>query len=162
MKLRFALFVSLLLVLSVCLSSCKKELKDFSFSYSMETVANYKLAVSFKSDKTFRLEEYNYYMDNMDGIKRPKIVEGKLSDEEFNALVPLLVDCDFFGMEDSYGFEKEAHPIFSDIMYQISFITEGKEKYISIRNTNIKEFSSSFLDVLDFINTFLKDHKDDK
>ena len=162
MKLRFTLFASLFLVLSICLTSCKKELKDFSFSYSMETVANYKLAVSFKSDKTFRLEEYNYYMDNMDGIRRPKIVEGTLSDQEYDTLKPLLTDCDFFAMEDSYGFEKEAHPIFSNIMYQISFSTENREKYISIRNTNIKEFSSSFLNVLDFINTFLNDHKDDK
>ena len=162
MKLHVTLLASLFLILSVCLTSCKKELKDFSFSYSMETVANYKLSVSFKSDKTFRLEEYNYYMDNMDGIRRPKIVEGTLTDEEFNALKPLLADCDFFDMKDSYGFEKEPHPIFSEIMYQISFTTEGKEKYISIRNTNIKEFSSSFIKVLDFISSFLEQHKDDK
>lgn len=60
MKLRITLFTTLLVLLSACFTGCKKELKDFSFSYSMESVDNYKLMVLFDSDKTFRIEEYNY------------------------------------------------------------------------------------------------------
>ena len=35
------------------------------------------------SDKTFRIEEYNYYMDNFAKKRDPKIMEGTLTDEEF-------------------------------------------------------------------------------
>lgn len=159
MKLRITLFTSLLILLSICFTGCKQELKDFSFSYSMESVDSYKLLVQFNSDKTFRLEEYNFYMDNIANKRDPKIIDGKLTDEEFNTLKGLLENCDFFGMEDSYGFDKEANPIFSEIMYQISFSTGGKEKYISIRNSNMREFSSSFIDVIDYIKSFLNSHK---
>ena len=110
MKLRITLFATLLVLLSACFTGCKKELKDFSFSYSMESVDNYKLMVLFDSDKTFRIEEYNYYMD---------------------------------------------------IMYQVSFTTEGKEKFISIRNSDTGQFSASFVKLIGFINTFLNNHKND-
>ena len=60
------------------LQAVKKELKDFSFSYSMESVDNYKLMVLFDSDKTFRIEEYNYYMDNFAKKRDPKIMEGDI------------------------------------------------------------------------------------
>ena len=159
MKLRITLLTSLLILFSLTFNSCKKELKDFSFSYSMESVDSYKLVLQFNDDQTFRLEEYNFYMDNMEKKRDPKIVEGKLTEDEFKALKPLLANCDFFDMKDSYGFEKEPDPVFSDIIYQISFSTEGKEKYISIRNTKTSEFSSSFIEVLDYIKVFLKNHK---
>ncbi len=61
MKLRITLFATLLFFCLLVLQAVKKELKDFSFSYSMESVDNYKLMVLFDSDKTFRIEEYNYY-----------------------------------------------------------------------------------------------------
>ena len=75
MKLRITLFTTLLVLLSACFTGCKKELKDFSFSYSMESVDNYKLMVLFDSDKTFRIEEYNYYMDNFAKKRDPKIMD---------------------------------------------------------------------------------------
>lgn len=104
MKLRITLFAILLVLLSACFTGCKKELKDFSFSYSMESVDNYKLMVLFDSDKTFRIEEYNYYMDNFAKKRDPKIMEGTLTDEEFASLKPILQKCNFFKMKDSYGF----------------------------------------------------------
>ena len=106
MKLRITLFATLLVLLSACFTGCKKELKDFSFSYSMESVDNYKLMVLFDSDKTFRIEEYNYYMDNFAKKRDPKIMEGTLTDEEFASLKPILQKCNFFKMKDSYGFEE--------------------------------------------------------
>ena len=135
MKLRITLFATLLVLLSACFTGCKKELKDFSFSYSMESVDNYKLMVLFDSDKTFRIEEYNYYMDNFAKKRDPKIMEGTLTDEEFASL--------------------------GDIMYQVSFTTEGKEKFISIRNSDTGQFSASFVKLIGFINTFLNNHKND-
>ena len=134
MKLRITLFATLLVLLSACFTGCKKELKDFSFSYSMESVDNYKLMVLF---------------------------EGTLTDEEFASLKPILQKCNFFKMKDSYGFEEETNRDLGDIMYQVSFTTEGKEKFISIRNSDTGQFSASFVKLIGFINTFLNNHKND-
>ena len=161
MKLRITLFATLLVLLSACFTGCKKELKDFSFSYSMESVDNYKLMVLFDSDKTFRIEEYNYYMDNFAKKRDPKIMEGTLTDEEFASLKPILQKCNFIKMKDSYGFEEETNRDLGDIMYQVSFTTEGKEKFISIRNSDTGQFSASFVKLIGFINTFLNNHKND-
>ena len=89
MKLRITLFTTLLVLLSACFTGCKKELKDFSFSYSMESVDNYKLMVLFDSDKTFRIEEYNYYMDNFAKKRDPKIMDG--TDKPVGILVRWLI-----------------------------------------------------------------------
>ena len=105
MKLRITLFATLLVLLSACFTGCKKELKDFSFSY--------------------------------------------------------LQKCNFFKMKDSYGFEEETNRDLGDIMYQVSFTTEGKEKFISIRNSDTGQFSASFVKLIGFINTFLNNHKND-
>ena len=150
MKLRITLFATLLVLLSACFTGCKKELKDFSFSYSMESVDNYKL-----------MEEYNYYMDNFAKKRDPKVMEGTLTDEEFASLKPILQKCNFFKMKDSYGFEEETNRDLGDIMYQVSFTTEGKEKFISIRNSDTGQFSASFVKLIGFINTFLNNHKND-
>ena len=142
MKLRITLFTTLLVLLSACFTGCKKELKDFSFSYSMESVDN-------------------YYMDNFAKKRDPKIMEGTLTDEEFASLKPILQKCNFFKMKDSYGFEEETNRDLGDIMYQVSFTTEGKEKFISIRNSDTGQFSASFVKLIGFINTFLNNHKND-
>lgn len=161
MKLRITLFAVLSVFLSVCLTGCKQELKDFSFSYSMESVSNYKLVVMFDSNKTYRIEEYNYLMDNIERKRDPKIKEGTLSDEEYEALKPLLQKCNFFKMKDSYGFDEAINRDMGDIMYQVSFSSEGKEKYISIRDSETSQFSGSFVKLIGFINTFLNTHKND-
>lgn len=140
------------------LSGCKSDYKEFSFSYSMESVSNYKVMVMFDSNKNYRLEKYNYYMDNFAKKRDPKIYEGKLTDEEFAALKPILIDCDFFTMDDSYGFDKEAGDTY--VMYQISFTADGREKFISIRGGSHK-FSSSFHELVSYINEFLNTHHND-
>lgn len=53
-------------------------------------------------------------------------MEGTLTDEEFASLKPILQKCNFFKMKDSYGFEEETNRDLGDIMYQVSFTTEGK------------------------------------
>ena len=113
----------------------------------MESVDNYKLMVLFDSDKTFRIEEYNYYMDNFAKKRDPKIMEGTLTDEEFASLKPILQKCNFFKMKDSYGFEEETNRDLGDIMYQVSFTTEGKEKFISIRNSDTGQIFRFFREV---------------
>jgi hypothetical protein len=62
-------------------------------------------------------------------------------------------------MKDSYGFEKDYNRDLGDIMYQISFNAEGKDKYISIRSTEDQPFSTQFVGLIGYINKFINSHK---
>lgn len=62
-------------------------------------------------------------------------------------------------MEDSYGFDKEYNRDLGDIMYQVSFSTKDKDKFISIRTTENQQFSSGFISLIGYINTFINSHK---
>jgi hypothetical protein len=143
----------------VVLSGCRNNLKDFSFGYNMESVDHYKAAVSFDSDKTYKIEIHNYSMDNHTGKQTPVIKEGTLTEEEYQTLKALLANCNFFKMKDSYGFDKEADEFISDIMYQVYFQTPGKGKFISIRTISEHTFPLPFIELLNYTNTFLSEHK---
>lgn len=125
----------------------------------MESVDNYKLQISFNSNKTYRIEEYSYFMDNSEKKRAPNIKEGVLTEEEYTAIQELLQKCNFFKMKDSYGFDKEINRDLGDVMYQVSFTSEGKEKFISIRDSDTSQFSGSFVKLIGYINTFLNTHK---
>jgi hypothetical protein len=144
---------------AVLLAGCGNRLKEFSFSYSMESVNYYKAAVSFDSNKTYKIEIHNYYMDNHAGEQAPVIREGTLTDEEYKTLETLLSKCNFSKMNDSYGFDQETDELIGDIMYQVSFQTPRKGKFISIRNISDHTFPLPFIDLLGYINTFLAEHK---
>ncbi len=148
-------FLSMLLMLS--LTGCKKGLSDFAFSYTMESVENYKVVLTVNSDRSYRLDVANYYMAKQSGQFEPKVAEGTLTDAEFNAFSHLLGETDFFAMKDSYGFEADASEL--NIMYQVYFKTGGKDKYISIRDSEANKFPASFLQLLEYINTFIGEHK---
>jgi len=139
-------------------TGCRKKLKDFSFSYSMESVNNYKVVVSFDSNKTYKMEKYNYFMDNHANTRKPVIKEGTLTDDEYKTIRNLLSKANLFKMKDSYGFEKEPDDVMGDIIYQIHFHTKGKDKYISMRHSEGIKYPSSFLNLLAYINTFIQDH----
>jgi len=144
--------------LVVLFAGCRKNLKEFSFSYSMESVENYKTVVSFDSKQTYKIETYNYYMDNHADKREPIIKEGTLTDEEYKTIKKLLTACNFSKMKDSYGFDKEPDESIGDIMYQIYFQTPEEGKFISIRSADSNKFPASFIELLKYINTFLSQH----
>lgn len=159
MKNRIALLSFLSIFMLFVCSGCKKELKDFSFTYIMESVDNYKLQISFDSDKTYRIEECNYSMANFEKKPNFNIKEGALTNEEYAIIKELLTRCNFFKMKDIYGFDNGENCNLGDIIYQISFVSEGKEKLISIRDSDTGQFSGSFVKLIGYINTFLNSHK---
>jgi hypothetical protein len=154
-------FISLILAALLLSGGCRKSLKDFSFYYSVESVNNHKLAFSLSSNKTYKIEEYNYFMDNHANRKAPVIQEGTLTDEEYEEAVKHLSACNFFEMKDSYGFDKET-AYDGNIIYQITFSTQGREKYISIRNNDDNLFPATFIDLLKYVSNFLKNHPLDR
>ena len=144
--------VGLLLIL--CAISCKREVKPFTFSYSMESVNNYKVMLSFGSDKQYRVERYNYFMDNFAHKRDPKIIDGVMTDAEYNRLATLVAESDLLSMDDSYGFDKAPTEGLGDIVYQISYTCGGEEKYISIRSTEGQRYSDAFVELVREITRF--------
>lgn len=148
-------------LLCVC-TGCRKAVEDFSFSYSMESVNNYKVIVAFQSsDKSYRIEETNFFMDNHANRKAPSIREGVMTDSECREVAKLLSASKLFEMEDSYGFEQEYNRELGDIMYQIAYKSGGKEKFISIRNSERQLFPSPFLKLLKYANSFVSAHREE-
>ena len=152
---RMILISTISAALIVIFAGCKKNLKDFSFSYSMESMGSYKTTFSIDSDKNYKIETHNYFMDNRSAKRAPIIKEGTLTDEEYETMKKMLEKCNFFKMKDSYGFEEEPSDSTADIMYQIQFQTSGKTKYISFRNTDKTKFPASFVKLISHIGTFM-------
>ncbi|MDR2389153.1 MAG: hypothetical protein LBD89_05130 [Tannerellaceae bacterium] len=151
-------FILMISALPILFGGCRKSMKDFSFHYSMESVNNYKVAFSFDSKKTYKIEKYNYFMDNHANRQDPVIQEGSFTDEEYREAVKYLVACNFFRMKDSYGFDKEPDDYLGNIIYQITFRNQGREKFISIRNNDENLFPATFIDLLKYVGNFLKTH----
>jgi hypothetical protein len=151
-------FIPALFTALTMFGGCRKSLNDFTFNYSMESVNNYKLMFTLSSDKTYKIEEHNYFIDNHSNKQEPVVREGSLTDEEYGEALKYLSACDFFKMKDSYGFDKDPAQGLSNILYQIAFHTEGKEKYVSIRNSEDNRYPASFISLLRYVSNFLKEH----
>lgn len=159
MEKRF-LFLSLTCILmGLIFVGCNKRPAEYQFSYSMESVDNYKIVVTFNSDKTYKIEEFNYFLDNQANIRAPKIKDGNLTDEEYELASDKIFNANLFNMDDTYGFDNEDRSTLGDIIYQFYLTRDGEEKYISIANGSNQKFSSSFLELIDFINDFIRTNK---
>lgn len=154
MKIQKFWFAIVGLFLILCSISCKREVKPFTFSYSMESVNNYKVMLSFGSDKQYRVERYNYFMDNFAHKRDPKIVDGVMTEEEYDRLATLVAESDLLAMKDSYGFEQAPTGALGDVVYQISYTCGDEEKYISIRSTEGQRFSNAFVKLVREITQF--------
>ena len=110
--------------------------------------------LSFGSDKQYRVERYNYFMDNFAHKRDPKIIDGVMTDAEYNRLATLVAESDLLSMDDSYGFDKAPTGGLGDIVYQISYTCGGEEKYISIRSTEGQRYSDAFVELVREITRF--------
>lgn len=160
MKRRFLLLSLSILLMGFIFVTCKQEPKTFLFTYSMESVDNYKVVVSFDSGKKYKIEEYNYFLDNQANKKEPKIKEGVLTDEEYATIKEKIFKANLFKMNDTYGFDGEdSRSDLGDIMYQIYLSGDGEEKYISIANNKELKFPAPFIELVDVVSGFLNTYK---
>lgn len=156
---RFFLLCLTIFVAGLTLTSCNEKQTDFLFTYSMESVDNYKIAVTVKGDKSYKIEEYNYFMDNQANRKDPKIKEGIFAEEEFSEMRDRIFRSKLLKMDDAYGFQDGVNPDLGGIMYQIYFASGGDEKYISIAYDKDVKFPSAFVDLVSYLNDFLSKNK---
>jgi hypothetical protein len=137
----------------VLLYSCTNKNEDYIFKYSLESISNYKVTLTFnRKDSTCAIQEFNYFFDNMEKRRRPLTFTGKLSKPDYDRFTDLISGSKLLKLKDNYGFEN-ATDATGAIIYQISYITGHQEKYITIKpSANDNNFSSTFLQLINFCN----------
>lgn len=145
----------ILFLLGMLCGGCRKEVKEFTFQYTVESVDTYKFILTVRSDSTYRLEKYNYYMDNFERKQRPVVSEGRVSPARFGHLKKLLEESGLFSLKDAYGFQDDTSgaPASPGLIYQVHCQSEGKEKFVTCRGN--ARLPLSFIRLLQFMNTFL-------
>lgn len=162
MKQQGILLFTLVLVATLLLSSCQSELKEFSLSYSFESVDNYKVMITIDSDKKYKIEKFNYFMDNHENTQRPFVIEGSLTDEEYITIKTAIQDSRIFKMEDSYGFVTNADNGMGNIIYQLTLDADGKQKFVTFRDNTDVLIPDSLLKLTQHLNTFIKTYEQNK
>lgn len=154
MKLQLILGGILLLLEMLC-SGCRKEVNEFTLTYTVESVDTYKFILTLRGDSTYRLEKYNYYMDNFERKQRPVVREGRVTPVRFGELKKLLEESDLFSLKDAYGFqeEKTGAPASSGLIYQVGLQEGGKDKFVTYPGN--ARLPLSFIRLVQFMNAFL-------
>lgn len=157
MKVQLVLKGLFFLLCVICTGCREPPMKDFTFSYTAESINSYKFIVTIHSDSTYQIEKFNYYMDNIERKQRPEIRSGRLTGGQFKTLKVRLEESNLFSMNDSYGFEKgeTRWSTSSDIIHQVYFSMAGKEKFVTCNNS--AELPASFIRLVKFVNTLLSD-----
>ena len=84
------------------------EMEEFTYTFSMESVGNYKVDFQMNPDSTFQIEQQDYFFDRYAKKSSPNIRQGTLSSEEFAKFDKLIRESDLYSMDDSYGFDKNS------------------------------------------------------
>ncbi len=148
------LYLFLISMLFIIGFGCKRTstIEDFTYTYSMENVNNFKIEFQLVSDSTYEISQFNYFFDNFEGNKKPIVTKGKLDNEEFSRFEKLIEKSDINSMKDSYGFENETD---NDVVYMIGLEQEDKTKFVSINLNAIDSFSQEFKDLISYTNTII-------
>lgn len=155
MKKKHILLATLLaIVITGCTSTSTMD--DFTYTYSMENVNNFKIEFQLNSDSTFKITQFNFFFDNFEKSKKPVSTEGTLTSEEFSKFRSLLQQSNIDEMKDSYGFDDKTADE-SDIVYMIELKQGEKSKFVSIKGNKITSFSKKFTELISYTNTIISE-----
>lgn len=143
----YFIIATLLVVFSGCTTT--PPLNDFTYTYSMENVNNFKIEFQLNSDATFKITQYNFFFDNFEKSKKPFTTEGTLESNEFSTFKQLLQQSNIHEMDDSYGFDENTASE-ADILYMIELKQDGKSKYVSINDNDANSFSEKFTELISY------------
>lgn len=146
-------FSFLLLILLVGCKNSSTELKNFTYTFTMESARVFKMEFQLNPDSTYQIRRYNYFFDNFEGTQRPDIKDGKLTSEEYAAFESRLAKSDIEKMKDAYGFENPDTE--NTIVYIVHLQQEGMEKYVSINENTMTDFSADFVELINYTNKFI-------
>ena len=139
----------LLLLLVLLLPGCRTEPKDFTLSFSMESIDIYKFSIEISADKSYRIQQQNLYLDTQE----IETARGLMTDEKFAELTKLIAGSRLFKLKDSYGFDKEPDELdpFSNVIYQLHYTEGRKVKNITMRPNATDLFPKKFLELIQFL-----------
>ena len=141
------------LIISIFIMACGKHssLDEFTFSFSAESIENYKTELTVNSDSIYSISKHNYFFDNFEGKRNPQHIQGRLTAGQFNTLKKLLIKSELYEMKDNYGFDEEENSTaLSDVIYQIKLSSPGSEKFVTIKSSQNVQFAKSFLQLISF------------
>ena len=149
----------LLFFITTLLTGCSSEPKEFSYTFTMESVDAYKISLTIDHNKQYTIEEQQVFFDRRSNSYNPIIKKGVLNEDDFIKFNKLLSSCNLYKMKDSYGFEDEKDQALHDVLYYIIYKADNKEKYITIRLDKSTKFPASFTQLIDFTNNFMNKNK---
>ena len=127
----------------------------------MESSDRYKLILTIDYTKNYTIhEEYLFFEHKPSNYKNPRIYEGTINDEESARLKQLLVQSNLFKMNDSYGFKEDTDKTINNVIYNINYMADGKEKLISIRLDDSLEFPLPFTQLIEYTDTLINKYKE--
>lgn len=150
-----ALIGLLILVSFACNHS--PDISEFTYTFSMESVGNFKVEFQMNPDSTYKISRYNYFFDNFEGKKKPEYREGKLTENEFATFQKLINGSHLDEMKDAYGFDNPTKD--RSIIYMVTLSRGEESKYVSINSDTHEKFSKDFRRLIEYTNTFINSQK---
>ncbi|MDD2512592.1 MAG: hypothetical protein PHH64_00325 [Proteiniphilum sp.] len=144
-----------LLLLAACSkNSCEQQ---FSYTFSMESINNFRVELLIHPDSSWQAVRHNFYFDRFGGASSDLQKEGRLTAEEYASFSMLLDRSGMKGMKESYGFDGE-ESTGNAIVYMLSLTREGSDThYVTIRENAGDRFSNAFKELILFSGMFLND-----
>lgn len=142
----------------LCMGGCKESAGpvNFTYTYSMESIDNFKVEFRINPDSTWEIARYNNFFDRKGDDSTALLVNGKLTNDEFDMFEKLIRDSDFRSLADSYGFEGE-ESIGNDIIYLLSLTQDEGSKFVSIREDAGYQFTKEFHALIKFTGDYLNE-----
>lgn len=156
-KIKYGLLICCILPL---IMGCNPEPKNFSLTFTMESVDAYKLVFTTDQSGHYTIQEqYILFERRSNSNKRPEVKEGIMNEADIETLKKLIAQSKLFKMKEAYGFDKEEDQALNDVIYHIHYSADGKEKYISLRLDDSNQFPLPFAQLIEFLNLFINEHK---
>lgn len=150
------LCIAIFLLLTNCRTTPVYE--TFTFDYTLESIGAYRIDVSINSNKEYKIVRNNIFLNRVQDEKPIYTYEGILSETAFKEADTKISDAGLFKMKDAYGFDDKAIEGRDDLLIQIAFTADGKEKFITIRDSESNQFDKRFRDLIFYMNSFIQEY----
>jgi len=155
--------INSIFIFFICLLffGCNPEPATFIYTFTVESPEAYKLTLTINHDKQYTIQEqYIYFKHKSGNYKTPKQKEGLITDEEFTEIKQILAKSNLFKMEDSYSFDQEAELTSNDVIYNITYLADKKEKHISIKVNDSEQFPLPFIRLIEYTDKLINKYKE--
>ena len=130
----------------------------FSYTFTLESIENYKIEFELHPDFTYKIYKANYFFDRVNSNKEALNISGKLSEEEFKSIETLINKNIIEKMDDSYGFDSP--DIERDIIYTIQLTRNNRSKYVSVNRSANQLFPKDFINLISYTMSLINDKID--